>query len=354
LDEIRPRRGRRRKTPLPDVVRTIVPGEKPTLRTIAAMTGLAITTISRALNNAPELAAETRERVQKIAAEIGYVPDRTALRLKTGRTNVVSLILDPHDEILGFGQSMVSGLTAALRGTAYHLVITPNFRNVAPIEPIRHIVRNRMADGVIFSRTEPDDERAKFLIEHNFAFVSHGRTELATPHPFVDYDNEVFAYHAVKRLVGRGCEKLTIVLPPPPFTFGKHLRAGFMRGIAETGVAFEIDPALTLDNSADEIRELTIGRLGRADAPDGYICSGDAAALAVMAGIADAGKVIGTDVEVVAKQTSEIFSQVRPKVDAIYEDTALAGLQMGQLLLRRIAGEAAEDLQILHVPEIRF
>ena len=56
----------------------------------------------------------------------------------------------------------------------------------------------------------------------------------------------------------------------------------------------------------------------------------------------------------VAKQTSEIFSLIRPKVDAIYEDTALAGLQMGQLLMRRIAGEAAETLQILHVPEISF
>ena len=128
MDEIAPRRGRRRKTPLPDVERVVVPGEKPTLRTIALMTGLAITTISRALNNAPELAAETRERVQRIAAEIGYVPDRTALRLKTGRTNVISLILDPHDEILGFGQSMVSGLTEALRGTAYHIVITPNYQ----------------------------------------------------------------------------------------------------------------------------------------------------------------------------------------------------------------------------------
>ena len=66
------------------------PSGKPTLKTIAQMTGLAVTTISRALNNAPELAQDTRERVQKIAAEIGYLPDRAALRLKTGRTNVIA------------------------------------------------------------------------------------------------------------------------------------------------------------------------------------------------------------------------------------------------------------------------
>ena len=352
MDQVKPRRGRRGKAPPPGSVRPLAPGERPTLRTIAEMTGLAITTISRALNNAPELAQETRERVQRIAAEIGYLPDRAALRLKTGRTNVISLILDPHDEILGFGQSMVGGLAAALRNTTYHLVITPNFPNVAPIEPIRHIVRNRMADGVIFSRTEPEDERVKFLLEHDFPFISHGRTELPTPHPYVDYDNERFAYEAVRRLAGKGRRKIGIIMPPPAFTFGRHLHAGFARGIAETGLAWEADPRLTLDDSAEDIREGIIRRLGEAAPPDGFVCSGDAAALSVMAGITDSGLLIGRDIDIVAKQTSEIFSQVRPRVDAIYEDTALAGLQMGQLLLRRIAGAPADTLQVLHIPEV--
>jgi LacI family transcriptional regulator len=329
-------------------------GGKPTLRTLAQMTGFNVTTISRALNNAPELSAETRERVQKLAAEIGYVPDRTALRLKTGRTHVISLILDPHDEILGFGQSMVSGLTAALRGTPYHLVITPNFRNVPPIEPIDYILRNRAADGVIFSRTEPNDARVKLLLEHEFPFVSHGRTEVPAAHPYVDYDNFTFAYHAVKRLHAKGRKHLATILPPPRFTFGKHLREGFLAAVTETGQAYEIPADVSLDSDAEEIRQATVRRIREGDAPDGYICSGDAAALAVMAAITDAGKVIGEDVDIVAKQTSGIFNQVRPKVDAIYEDTALAGQQMGELLLRRINGERAEDLQILHLPEIWF
>lgn len=330
------------------------PSGKPTLRTIAGMTGLNVTTISRALNNAPELNHETRERVQKIAAEIGYVPDRTALRLKTGRTHVISLILDPHDEILGFGQSMVSGLTEALRGTAYHLVITPNYRNVEPIEPINYILRNKAADGVIFSRTEPDDARVKLLVEHDFPFVSHGRTDSPVPHPFVDYDNFTFAYHAVKRLASKGRKKIATILPPSRFTFGRHLREGFMAGLAETGLQHEIPTDVTLDTDADGIRQSIVRRFAQPNPPDAYVCSGDASAVAVIAGVWDAGKVIGTDVEIVAKQTSGIFSQVRPKVDAIYEDTALAGRQMGELLLRRIHGERPQDLQILHLPEIWF
>lgn len=330
------------------------PGGKPTLRTIAEMTGLAVTTISRALNNAPEINSETRERVQRIAAEIGYVPDRTALRLKTGRTHVISLILDPHDEILGFGQSMVSGLTAALRDTPYHLVITPSFRNTKPIDPIVHVVRNRLADGLIFSRTEPEDARVSMLLEEDFPFVSHGRTELATPHPFVDYDNYSFAYHAVRRLVAKGRRRLAIILPPGRFTFGTHLRRGFEDAMAVSGVTAEPVTGASLDSSAEQIRLVIMQRLAMADRPDGYVCSGDAAALAVMAAISDAGLQIGADVDVVAKQTSGIFSQVRPRVDAIFEDMAEAGRHMGTLLLQRIAGEKAEDLQVLQAPAIWF
>jgi LacI family transcriptional regulator len=327
-------------------------GGKPTLRTIAEMTGLAITTISRALNNAPELSDDTRTRVQKIAREIGYVPDRTALRLKTGRTHVISLILDPHDEILGFGQSMVSGITEALRGTSYHLVITANFRNLSPLDPIRYIVNNRAADGIIFSRLEPNDDRVNLLLKENFPFVAHGRTLSPVPHAFVDYDNTAFAHQAVLRLKARGCRKATIILPPMRFSFGHHLRDGFMAAVGETGLDWEILSAATLDNTPDEIRMAVIRRLGEPNAPDGFVCTGDAAALAVMAGITDAGLVIGRDVQVVAKQTSTVFSQVRPKVDALYEDTALAGQQMGQLLLRRIQGEPAEALQVLQAPEL--
>ena len=338
----------------PRVKRGVPRSGKPTLRTIAEMTGFAVTTISRALNNAPELSAETRERVQKVAAEVGYVPDRTALRLKTGRTHVVSLILDPHDEILNFSQSLVSGLSTAFRGTPYHLVITPAARGGDPLDPVSHVLRNRMADGVIFSRTEPNDARVKLLLEQDFPFVTHGRTEIAAPHPYVDYDNFTFAYAAAKRLHAKGRKHLSMVSANPRFTFGQHLRDGLLKAVQETGMSYELETRVTLDDSAEDIRKATMARIAQGKAPDAYICPGDAVALAVIAGIVDSGRQVGVDADIVTKQMSGIFSLVRPKVDVISEDIALAGLQMGELLLKRIRGDAVGALQVLQVPEIPF
>ena len=97
-----------------------------------------------------------------------------------------------------------------------------------------------------------------------------------------------------------------------------------------------------------------MARLAEGNAPDAFVCPGDAVALAVIAGLTDSGLVIGRDADIVTKQMSGIFSLVRPKVDVINEDIALAGLQMGELLLKRLRGERVETLQILQVPRIPF
>ena len=67
--------------------------ERPTLKTIAFMTGLGVTTVSRALKDAPDIGAETKERVRMVARQLGYQPNRAGVRLRTGKTNVIALVL---------------------------------------------------------------------------------------------------------------------------------------------------------------------------------------------------------------------------------------------------------------------
>ncbi len=334
--------------------RGVKPSGKPTLKTIAQMTGLAVTTISRALNNAPELSQDTRERVQKIAAEIGYSPDRAALRLKTGRTNVVSLVLEPDEQIYGFGTSIVAGLTEAMRDTSYHLVITPLFRNVSPMEPIQHIVRNRMADGVIFSKAESFDERIRFLIDSNFPFVSHGRSRWPEAHPFVDFDNEAYAYGAVRRLVQKGCKKVSIVLPESALTYTDHLKNGMARAAAEAGIAHEFAGDVTLQSPTDAIRNYVIKRSKRPDGPDGWVCASEVSALAVIGGLNEAGKPVGISSHVISKQASPMFVQFQTGAETVPEDFVDAGRQMGRLLMARIGGAEPADLQYLAQPQFKW
>lgn len=339
---------------LTDTLTRPTPRPRATLRTVAAATGLAVTTVSRALANDPRIAAATRALVAEAARQQGYVPDRAAQRLRTGRTKVVQLLLNLDHEFLGFTHDLIGGLGQALAGTGYSVTIFPDILQSDRLAAIRQIVENRLGDGVIFNRTEPFDPRVRYLSEHGFPFVCHGRTEFTTPHPFVDYDNESFARQAVARLVAKGRERLLIVLPPARYTFHQHLRYGVVAAARAAGVAWEIPGDVTLDTPPTETVAWLKARLAAPDRPDGIICVGEVAAIGALAAVSDSGLRLGADIDLVAKRASAIFDLMRPRIDTMFEDLWETGRAMGEILLRSMAGEPPEALQVLQVPRVEF
>ena len=328
-----------------------VVGKKPTLKTVAEKTGLAVTTVSRALLDSPQIALETRKRVAEAARELGYVPDRAAQHLRTGRTKVISLILDPHNEIPDFGRSMVAGLSYALRETGYHLTITPDFEGEPTVDPVNYVIRNHLADGLIFTRTEFFDERVKILQEANFPFVTHGRTEFATPHAYWDYDNEAFAYGAARHLIDRGCQEIGIVLPPQRLTFYQHLRYGFMRAVRESGVGAFIPENIDLDSPAENLRDYFKDRRSTTEGPFGVVCPGETSALAISSSLTDRGLRPHVDFHLAVKRTSNLFELHRPSYFCIYENIFESGKGLGRSLLNLLEGGAVADNQTVRAPD---
>jgi LacI family transcriptional regulator len=324
--------------------------ERPTLKTIAFLTGLGVTTVSRALKNGPEIGEETKERVRQIAKQVGYRPNRAGVRLRTGKTNVISLILNTEEGAMGLVSEMVYGITEALADTPYHLVITP-YSLSDPMEPVRYIVETQSADGVIISRTEARDPRVSYLLEHHLPFATHGRTDMGVIHPWHDYDNESYAYNAVKLLAGRGRKRIGLSGPPPHLLYARHTARGFERAMRD----FKLDvfplSTLNLDAPADEIR-----RNGReigisSDRPDGIVCSSAMSALGLVGGLEEAGLKIGRDIDIVTKQSSSFIGWYKPEILTIREDFRTAGRDLAKSVLAWIDGADPASLQHLVGPE---
>jgi LacI family transcriptional regulator len=326
---------------------------RPTLRSIAYLTGLGISTVSRALKDADDISVETRARVKLIAQQIGYRPNRAGVRLRTGKTNVISLVLNPHDNGSGFFANIVYGISDALADSPYHLVVTP-YSLSDPMEPIRYIVETGSADGVIISRTQPDDPRVHYLIDNGMPFSTHGRTEIDTPHCYFDYDNEAYAIEALKQLKQRARKHVALISPPPYLTYYRHTQIGFERGLRELGMTGFLVGTSNSDSSNSELRKAGQALAEMKDRPDGFICVSSSSALAVVAGMHDKGLEIGRDFDLVAKPTSDIFNFTSPKIIFVEEDFRLAGRELSRMLMARIAGGPTAIEQKLQVPDASF
>lgn len=322
---------------------------RPTLKTIAYMTGLGVTTVSRALKNGPEIAEETKERVRQIAKQIGYRPNRAGVRLRTGKTNVISLILNTQEGSMGLVSEMVYGISEALAETGYHLVITP-YSLSDPMEPVRYVVETRSADGVIISRTEARDPRVTYLLDHNMPFATHGRTDMGVTHAWHDYDNEAYAYRAVQMLAERGRKRIALSGPPPQLLYSRHTARGFERAVRDFNL--EVFPMSHIDIDATA-EELSRGgfELGTArNRPDGIVCSSPLSALGIVGGLEQAGLKVGKDIDVVTKQSVSFIGWYKPEILTIREDFRLAGRDLAKSVLAQINGADAKSLQHLVGP----
>ncbi len=318
-----------------------------TIPQIAEVTGLSLATVSRALAGLPNVLPETREKVLEAARQVNYVRDRAAVRLKTGKTQVIAFLMDPFDATQPGFSNLLLGLSESVRGTDYHMIVLPSAGGQDRLAAVRYVVERGMADGIVMSHTTPQDERVSYLQEKGFPFITHGRTHIAQPHGFVDFSNEQFAAMGVRALAGHGRKRLAILLPQAGSVFRTHLAEGFSAACADDQVDGECIAQISLDDDPETIYTWARSHASRFD---GLVVSREAPVLPLLSAIGDCGLQVGRDIDLVIKYSSPLPHYIRQPLMACFEDLHLAGKTLGQSLLAHFARPGLTTAQVLFPP----
>lgn len=324
--------------------------QRPTLKTIATATGLAIATVSRALNDAPDIGEETKRRVRETALLLGYRPNRAGVRLRTGKTNVIAVTLSTVSDMSNPSQ-LIYSIADALRGSAFHLVVTPFFPDQDPMDPVRYIVETGSADGIVLNQTRIDDPRVRYLAAHGFPFVTHGRTDMGLDHPYFDFDNEAFARIGVRALHAKGRRNLLLIRPPTDHSYSVHMTKGLTEEAQALGLSYEIMDDITSDSPVDEIEAAVAIRMQAGPNIDGMVTGSPTSTVATVAGAEKAGKTIGVDFDIVGKEAISFLNRFRKEIIVIKEDVGRAGHFLSRALMAAIEHRAPEQGQFLDQPE---
>jgi len=324
--------------------------KRPTLKTIAEITGLSLSTVSLALRNGNNLKQETNDKVALAASQIGYVPNRAGVRLRTGRTNVLALVLTNNDKSLDFTQRLVQGIGAYIKPTQFHLNVIPEFETENPVTAVKYILDNRVADGVILTHTSANDPRVKLLLEQDFPFVSHGRTEFEMQHAFHDYDIAQYVELAIERLARKNRKRILLAAVDKHSTNYQIIVDSFSRCVSKLDLDGEIvDNA---DNLSGTIKARAFGQtLAKQTKPfDGIICNSELISLSIISGLQDCGVELGKNYDLICRQTTEILPILYPEMDTISDDLVATGSALAHLLVERLNGADISTLQTLHQP----
>ncbi|GAB3915074.1 LacI family transcriptional regulator [Microlunatus endophyticus] len=191
-------------------MQTREPAERSvTIHDVAAQAGVAASTVSRALNNPGRVNATTRERVQRIAAELNYVPSSQARALSSGRTRTVALLVP--DITNPFYFDLIRGTQHQLKAAGYSQVLLDTEESAGQESESLERLR-KTCDGVILTASRLTDEQI-VAASRLHPLVTVNRNVHGVPSVLLDVPAAI--NQALDHLVSLGHRRICYVSGPP-------------------------------------------------------------------------------------------------------------------------------------------
>lgn len=211
---------------------------RPTIKEVASIAGVSTQTVSRVINERPDVSTETRKRVQEVISELGYRPSALARSLIRQRSHTLGVVISGLRYI---GPSRIlSGIAAAAEEAGYSLLLKelPSFEE-NEIEPIFQELLSRHVDGVIWAVPEVGDNRtwvdeASLDVEVPLVYLTmEPRKDISV----VAIDNYAGGRLAVSHLLEQGYRNIGHLSGPLDWWEARQRKSAWQDALNEAGLA---------------------------------------------------------------------------------------------------------------------
>ena len=323
-----------------------------TIKEIAARCGCSAATVSKALHGMPDIGAETKKRIQKVAREMGYVPNSAARTLRTNRSQTIGLLLFLR------GTSVWEHEYFAQIAAGIHSVTEPAGYDLCPVSSDQKGIAgfyldycaHRGYDGVIIMSAGFEEPGLRQMVESQIPMVTidYSFPQLCS----VEADNRYGMQEMVRYIIGCGHQRIAFIHGEDS-TVTRTRLAAFREACAKHGVHVPpeyIKPSAyrSVEGSARATQEL----LALPQRPTCIIFPDDYAYIGGRNVILDAGLRIPEDISVAGYDGIPLAELVRPKLTTVSQNAREIGVRTGQLMLKTIHAKGAFTPDHITVPSI--
>jgi LacI family transcriptional regulator len=312
------------------------PGRRATvtLEAVARHVQVSRATVSLVLRGSPLVAAATRERVQAAMAELGYVYNRGAAKLRAASSKVIGvLIADLGNPFFG---EMTAGVDSALSDADWAVFLTNTNESVAKQDSVLRRMREHGVDGVILCPAAGSDERLiQQLDDWGLPCVQASRFVSLDASDCVTTDYARGMRDATEHLIRLGHRRIALIGGNRHHSATTARCEGFQAAMRASGLRDDliIRVATTRRAGAEAVAEL----LTRTDAPTAAVCYNDFVAHGAITALADRGMLAGRDFALVGFDDMNEASFCRPALTTVKTRPYEIGERAVQMLLARMA-----------------
>jgi LacI family transcriptional regulator, galactose operon repressor len=329
------------------------PAGRPTLRTVAELAGVHVSTVSRVLNHVGgpgvrPASRTTSERIRRIAERVGYSPNPHATGLRTSRSHLVGVLVPRLVDIVL--ATIYEGIEEATATYGFSTFVANTGDDPAAQRRRTEMVLARRVDGMIFGDAYVDGGFLDEVAGRGVPFVLVSRR--AGAYPSVTCDDVLGGRLAAEHLLSLGHRDLAVIAGEPYASTGIDRTAGFLAACAAAGVGVPDSRVVHSRFDTEGGREAMSRILADGAVPTGVFVVNDFTAIGAMGVLRDAGLVVGRDVAVVGFNDVPLAGSLPVGLTTVRSPMHEMGVRAAHLLMRRLASEevASERLVPVLVP----
>jgi len=297
-----------------------------TIHDIAKKLNISASTVSRALNNNPLINKTTREKIKKVAREMGYRPNVMAANLRTRRTNTIGVIVPLINR--HFFSSVISGIEEVAYKEGFAVTISQSNDNFEKEEKIAQTLFSNRVDGLIVSigMETKHFEHLQLFSERNVPIVFFDRIVDEIEAHKISVDDYKGGFKATTHLIEQGAKKIAHIGGPLNLNIYQKRLDGYFDAMKKAGLPVDdsmlLHNSLTRSDGTNAVKKL----FSQKEKPDAIFCANDTTALSAIIYFNENGIKVPEDVLIVGFSNEPFSEVVTPSISTIRQP----GFEMGQ------------------------
>ncbi|MFC0469121.1 LacI family DNA-binding transcriptional regulator [Halalkalibacter kiskunsagensis] len=314
--------------------------KKVTIYDVAKHANVTKSTVSRVLNGSSEVSEKTKNKILETMDTLGFVPNKAARTLKSGKNNIIGLVVTQQgfsEVILNpFYPLLLKAITERAQSYGYHiLLINPAGINY---DSYIDIIKRNAADGFILLGSISNDTLSKKLDKDNIPYVFNMKYSWEHDNNYVSFDHVNSGYIATKYLLDLGHRNVKMIVGDVKgkiLSHNKERIKGFEKALMEYNLPFDENKVLKAPGFMEESYNF-IRNLYKEEHPTSLLLSNEVTAITAVNCLLDEGYTIPDDLSLISFGHIDIFKNVRPKLTTVHEDFEWQGKTLVDMLINRI------------------
>ena len=317
---------------------------RTTLKELASILGLSVSTISKALNDSHEISDATKKRIVKTAKFYKYRPNKIALGLKSGRTNTIAVII-PSVQNSFFARALY-GIESVISNSDYTAIICitkeSHEKEVANFD----MLSNGVVDGFIVAVSEETQTVKNFshyedAMNQGKSIVMFDRVIDSIPCTKIKTNDYTAISEATRNLIASKRNQIILVSAINNLNVGKQRTKGYQKAMEHAGLS-----SVVLEANLDQI-ENVLKDYSENNAFDAVIALDTDASFAVYKVANELGKNIPSDIAVIGYMSERIAPYLTPELTTINQHSYTMGETAAKMLLAQLESKQNTDQTIL-------